>query len=151
MASELLSQQMTKYIGTAGWAISTPAKSRFTPVGTHLERYAQRLNAVEINSAFYRNHKPETYAKWAASVPEDFRFSVKLLRKFTHQQKLAGPWDDLPQVIGRIASLAHKWGALLVQLPPSLKLDPTLAREFFSALRAMVGPKCIAALIRANS
>jgi uncharacterized protein YecE (DUF72 family) len=33
---------------------------------------------MEINSSFYRSHRPATYARWAASVPDDFRFAVKM-------------------------------------------------------------------------
>ena len=29
------------------------------PGGSHLERYARRLNAVEINSSFYRPHQSQ--------------------------------------------------------------------------------------------
>ena len=51
-------------------------------------RYARKLNCAEINSCFYREHKPETYAKWAASVPENFRFAVKAPRSITHEGEL---------------------------------------------------------------
>ncbi|MEZ0171131.1 DUF72 domain-containing protein [Microvirga sp. TS319] len=43
-----------------------------------MERYSTVLNAVEINSSFYRPHRPSTYARWAASVPEHFHFAVKI-------------------------------------------------------------------------
>ena len=36
---------------------------RFPSEGTHLMRYASRFPAVEINSCFYRSHKPDTYLK----------------------------------------------------------------------------------------
>ena len=46
--------------------------------GSHLERYARRFNAVEINSSFYRPHQRKTYERWARSTPQGFRFSVKV-------------------------------------------------------------------------
>src|SRR6476620_454030 len=75
-------------IGCARWALPKPYQSAFPAEGTHLERYASRFTAVEINSSFYRPHSPATYARWAASVPTDFRFSVKVPRAITHDQRL---------------------------------------------------------------
>ncbi|HWP34406.1 MAG TPA: DUF72 domain-containing protein, partial [Thermodesulfobacteriota bacterium] len=56
-------------VGCAGWAIPRAAAGAFPGPGSHLERYARVLPAVEINSSFYRSHRPRTYARWAASVP----------------------------------------------------------------------------------
>jgi uncharacterized protein YecE (DUF72 family) len=123
------------YIGTASWNIPTLAKEFFANEGTHQQRYSRILNAVEINSSFYRTHKGNTYQRWAECVDDDFRFSAKLLRKFTHEQKLEGPWDDLPIVLSDILRLGIKFGVLLVQLPPSLKCNSMIAREFFRNLR----------------
>ena len=53
-----------------------------------LQRYATRLDAVEINSSFYRPHRASTYARWADSVPTHFRFSVKLPKAITHERRL---------------------------------------------------------------
>jgi uncharacterized protein YecE (DUF72 family) len=47
---------------------------------SRLAHYAGRFNAVQINASFYEPHRPTTYARWAASVPMGFRFSVKLPR-----------------------------------------------------------------------
>jgi ubiquinone/menaquinone biosynthesis C-methylase UbiE len=60
----------------------------FPEKGSHLARYAGRLPAVEINSSFYRRHKPATYAKWAGSVPDGFQFAVKLPKVATHERRL---------------------------------------------------------------
>jgi uncharacterized protein YecE (DUF72 family) len=59
-------------IGTAGWSIPKRHADVFPAAGSHLERYAARLAAVEINSSFYRPHRPATYARWAAAVPDGF-------------------------------------------------------------------------------
>ncbi len=65
------------YIGTAGWSIPKQYADEFPSAGTHLARYSKNLNCTEINSSFYRSHRFSTWAKWADSVPNDFRFSVK--------------------------------------------------------------------------
>lgn len=126
------------YIGTAGWGLPSESQECFPGKGTHLERYARRFNAVGINSSFYRNHKPETYAKWARAVPEGFAFSVKLLRLFTHEKRLQEPDSRLEETFAGIRELGRSWKALLVQLPPSLVFDRGVADRFFSRLRKAV-------------
>ena len=73
-----------KRIGCAGWSIPKAHAGAFPAVGTALERYAQVFDCVEINSSFYRSHRPSTYERWAASVPDHFRFSVKMPKQITH-------------------------------------------------------------------
>lgn len=123
------------FIGTAGWSISSAAASHFPLDGSHLERYAQVLNCVEINSSFYRPHQPATYARWTASVPEHFRFSVKLPRSITHERRLHDGEAELDRFAGEVLQLGSKLGCLLVQLPPSLRFDADVAATFFYALR----------------
>lgn len=122
-------------IGTAGWNIPPSLKESFPPEGTHLTRYAQVLNCVEINSAFYREHKPETYTKWAQSTPENFRFSVKLLRYFTQEKRLKETGSRLKEVIDGMMGLQDKFGVLLVQLPPSLDFHAPTVERFLKDLR----------------
>ena len=54
-------------IGTAGWSIPKPSAPAFPADGTNLERTARVMAMTEVNSSFYRPHKPETWARWAAS------------------------------------------------------------------------------------
>lgn len=123
------------YIGTAGWSIPRGVAAAFAGPGSHLERFARTLNAVEINSTFYRPHRRSTFARWADSVPDDFRFSVKIPKVITHEQRLADAGPILATFLEQILPLGAKLGGLLVQLPPSLQYDAAVAGEFFSALR----------------
>jgi uncharacterized protein YecE (DUF72 family) len=122
-------------VGCAGWSLSRAAQERFPPPGSHLERYAARLPAVEINSSSYRSHRPATYARWAACVPAAFRFSVKIPQSITHEGLLADREKELDTFIMDVSRLGEKLGCLLVQLPPRLAFDPIVARTFFAALR----------------
>jgi len=122
------------WIGCAGWVIPKDCAHRFPEQGSHLERYAARLSAVEVNSSFYEWHRPETYARWAASVPEGFRFAVKMSREITHLRRLKDT-GLLERFLAETGALGRKLGAYLVQLPPSLAFDPYLAGAFFAALR----------------
>ncbi len=128
------------YVGCAGWSLPRDAQRHFPAEGTHLARYAARFPAVEINSSFYRPHRPATYARWAVTVPPGFRFSVKLPRSITHERRLtdadSGLGPALDTFLAGPAALGPAFGCLLVQLPPSLAFDPTTAEAFFAALRA---------------
>jgi uncharacterized protein YecE (DUF72 family) len=125
----------TPYIGTAGWSISSAAASHFPLDGSHLQRYGRVLDCVEINSSFYRPHQPSTYARWAASVPDHFRFSVKLPRRITHELRLRDCGAELDRFAREVMQLGNKLGCVLVQLPPSLRFEADVAANFFSALR----------------
>lgn len=130
-------QGMAIHIGTAGWSIPHQCKFEFPDPGTHLQRYGQRLNAVEINTSFYRDHKFESYVRWAASVPDHFRFSVKLSNYFTQEHELAVSGELLKDSLDRISGLGEKWGVLLVQLPPSLVFKDLVAERFMDRLREL--------------
>jgi uncharacterized protein YecE (DUF72 family) len=127
----------TPRIGTAGWTIPRAVAESFPAAGSGLQRYAARFDAVEINSTFYRSHRPATYARWVASTPPGFRFAVKLPRAITHEARLAGAADLLAAFRAEAVQLGDKLGPLLVQLPPSLAYDPAVAGPFFDALRAL--------------
>jgi uncharacterized protein YecE (DUF72 family) len=126
-------------IGTAGWSLYEPPAGRFPDRGSHLERYAATFDSVEINSSFYRPHKPATYARWAASVPGGFRFAVKLPRAITHERRLVDSADLLERFAGEVASLGEKRGPILIQLPPSLSFDVGVAARFFDLARDLLG------------
>lgn len=122
------------HIGTAGWNVPGPSRDHFPETGTQLERYASVLKAAEINSSFHRSHKMETYARWAESVPDDFRFSVKIPKTITHVSRLIGCSDLLTRFLGEIAGLGSKLKCILVQLPPSLEFEVEVANNFFVEL-----------------
>jgi uncharacterized protein YecE (DUF72 family) len=127
------------HIGTAGWSLYEPPAGRFPDTGSHLERYAATFDSVEINSSFYRPHRPATYARWAASVPAGFRFAVKLPKVITHERRLIGCGDLLERFAGEIAHLGEKLGPVLAQFPPSLGFDPVIAEQFFRLARELLG------------
>jgi uncharacterized protein YecE (DUF72 family) len=124
-------------VGTAGWSITRNERPLFPGEGTHLERYARVLPVAEINSSFYRPLRPELYAKWAASVPHGFRFSVKVPKAITHELRLLDCERPLADFLDQAAALGDRLGCLLVQLPPSFEYDASLAGAFLAVLRAL--------------
>jgi uncharacterized protein YecE (DUF72 family) len=126
-------------IGSAGWNIPRAHRARFPSEGSQLARYAGRLNATEINTSFYRPHAPGTYERWAAQVPIEFRFAVKVPRLITHERALVGTRDPLHRFLDESAGLGAKRGPLLVQLPPSLAFDARRVGRFLALLRSSHG------------
>jgi uncharacterized protein YecE (DUF72 family) len=124
------------YIGTAGWSIPKTAASGFPGEGTHLQRYSQVCNCVEINSSFYRSHAFATYQRWAASTPPSFQFAVKMPKAITHENRLRNVKAEVAQFLGEASGLEGKLGPLLVQLPPSLQFEMRVVVSFFKLLRA---------------
>jgi uncharacterized protein YecE (DUF72 family) len=122
-------------IGTAAWAIPRQVADRFPPLGSRLERYAARFDAVEINSTFYRPHRLQTFERWAAATPDRFRFSVKAPRTITHEQRLVDCGAQVDDFIDQVSALGDRLGPVLVQLPPSLAFHAPIAEAFFRDLR----------------
>lgn len=127
-------------IGTAGWTIPTRESAAFPGEGSSLERYAARFDCAEINSSFHRSHRPDTWRRWAESVPARFRFSAKLPKEITHKRRLVDCSEPLAAALEEMAALGDRLAILLVQMPPSLAFEPAIAVAFFTDLRARWDP-----------
>lgn len=99
-----------------------------------LAYYAERFNTVEVNYTFYRIPTPALLEGWARGTPEGFRFTLKAPRRITHDAKLQRV-EDLTQTFCRTAAtLGSKLGALLFQLPPTMKRDDAVLGAFIDTL-----------------
>src|SRR4051812_34058681 len=125
------------FIATAGWNVPRELGQAAGGEGTGLQKYARLLGATEINSTFYRRHRSETFARWRDSVPESFRFSVKVPRAITHEAALAAPRAALVEFLADIRHLGSKLGPVLVQLPASVPFEARRATAFFRILRSL--------------
>ena len=134
----LSGEDNNRFIGVAGWSIPARYAAEIPQAGSHLERYAHRLNAVEINSSFYRSHRLETYTRWAASTPCGFRFAVKVPRGVTHERRLIGCDLQIDAFATEIGGLGSKLGLVLLQLPPSLTFEQRAAGSFLTSVRARI-------------
>lgn len=126
-------------IGLAGWNEAAGRHGKLLPdcadkKATGLQRYAAAFDFVEVNSSFYRQVRPDTYAKWSREVPDSFRFSVKMHRLITHYTRLKNA-DLLNDFFGSVSGLGDNLAVVLVQLPPTLVFDQKVAGRFFRALR----------------
>lgn len=123
-------------VGTAGWSLPREVQDAFGEGDSHLARYATRFAVAEINSSFHRPHKRSLYEKWAAAVPQDFRFCAKLPKAITHERRLVDCEALLGEFLAQAGGLGDKLACLLVQLPPSFAFDAAVAVPFLALLRA---------------
>ena len=127
------------FAGTSGFAYPS-WKPRFypqeLPQKKFLEHYATRLNAVEINYTFRRMPAAATLATWAGATPAGFRFALKANQRITHFQKLRDAEEPTRYFLGVLEPLraSDRLGPVLFQLPPQLRCDPALLRDYLVLL-----------------
>ncbi len=113
------------YSGTSGLVLPV-SQSHYPPEfqgKSRLTYYGFLFNSVEINSSFYKIPKVATVSKWAESVDENFRFTFKLSKVITHAKALSFKEEDVALFIQTIEHIGSKKGCLLIQFPPSLKIE----------------------------
>ena len=59
---------------------------------------------------------------WYKKTPDNFRFTAKFPKSITHDKRLIGAHKELEYFFKSISGLDNKILALLIQLPPSLKI-----------------------------
>ena len=117
---------MHYYIGCSGWSYSAwqgpfyPANS--TDSSDRLKYYASVFDYVEIDSSFYRLPNTFMVKKWFKKTPEHFRFTAKFPKTITHDRRLKNISKELGYFHKAMLPLKDKTLALLIQLPPSLKI-----------------------------
>jgi uncharacterized protein YecE (DUF72 family) len=98
-----------------------------------LSYYSSRFDTVEINYSFYRKPTAKLLAGWAAQVPDRFRFALKAWQRITHQTRLREP--ELASAFADAArTLGPRLAPILYQLPPNMKADVPLLRDFLHHL-----------------
>jgi uncharacterized protein YecE (DUF72 family) len=135
-------------IGTSGWHY-LPWKGHFYPTGVGtgqwLGFYSERFATVESNNAFYRLPDRETFAKWRDATPSDFLMAVKASRYLTHVRRLQDPAEPVARLMDRVEGLGPRLGPILLQLPPTLKMDlsrlDSTLRAFPRHVRVAVEPR----------
>jgi uncharacterized protein YecE (DUF72 family) len=130
------------YVGTSGWGYPT-WKPAFYPEKTKqkdfLSFYATQLNAVEVNYTFRHMVSEKSVTGWLSETPAEFRFAIKAHQTITHIRRLKNAAEPLQRFVESLRTLdsAARLGPALFQLPPNLKCDVGLLREFL----AMLPPK----------
>ena len=109
-------------VGTSSWADTGFIEDWYPadlPAGERLSWYAQRFEAVEVNSTWYALPAEQTVARWAEQTPDDFTFDVKLHRLLSRH---SGRVDALPANMRGEAEFASRGR---VRLTPRLEAELT--------------------------
>ncbi len=126
-------------VGTSGWVYGS-WRERFYPKTVAqrkwLAYYARHFSTVELNATTYRLPKPEQVHVWCETVPDDFRYTVKLSRLITHRRDLPPRLDEfIENYFARAACFQReKLAQILVQFPPYLERDDARLATFLDKL-----------------
>jgi uncharacterized protein YecE (DUF72 family) len=129
------------YAGTSGFAYATWKPAFYPdrlPAKRFLEHYASRLSSTEINYTYHRLPSAKSLEEWVAATPDQFLFSLKAHMKLTHVYRLKDCASFLEVFLKAIDPLrvVGRLGPVLFQLPPNLKCDVELLRNFVDLLPA---------------
>lgn len=127
------------FAGTSGWAYPSwkpdfyPAK---LPSAKFLNHYASRLNTVEVNYTFRRFPTEKLLRGWIENTPATFQFAIKANQKITHVARLHDVAEFTSDFLRALQPLDEekRLGPVLFQLPPFLKCDVVLLKDFLSLL-----------------
>jgi uncharacterized protein YecE (DUF72 family) len=95
-----------------------------------LKVYAERLPTVELNTTYYRLPAAKQLERWARTVPDGFRFSVKAPMSVS----VWGRMQDVPTMCERARSLGDRLGPLLVRLHDKKKRDDDFLASILDAI-----------------
>ena len=124
---------MSLRVGASGFSFGS-WRPGFYPAGTtpanFLGYYARRLQTVEINNSFYRLPAEATFAKWARTVPDGFRFAVKAPRAVS----VFGRVDFVPDLNARVRALGDRLGPIVVRFADGRERDDDFLARLLDAL-----------------
>jgi uncharacterized protein YecE (DUF72 family) len=121
-------------IGTSSWADPGFVEEWYPPglpARDRLPYYAERFDAVEVNSTFYAIPAATTATSWAKVTPDDFTFDVKLHRLLSRHS--AGP-SSLPEELRSLARTDARGRVKLTK-----RLEATIADTLLEALEPLDG------------
>jgi uncharacterized protein YecE (DUF72 family) len=142
---------MAIWVGTSGYNYPEWKGSFYPeklPAAKMLPYYAERLSTVEINYTYYRTPNKKTLEGWNRATPDRFKLTLKAPKRITHIARLRDCAELVRYFVETAAQLGPKLGALLFQLPPSLKQDLPLLDAF---LETFPSPACAAFEFRHGS
>ncbi|WP_033073948.1 DUF72 domain-containing protein [Sphingopyxis sp. MWB1] len=118
---------MSIHIGIGGWTYE-PWRGTFYPPKhpqkRELEYAGQHLTGIEINGTYYGSQKPESFANWATSVPDGFRFSVKASRFCTNRKQLGEGAASVEKFLTQgLTRLGDRLGPILWQFMATKKFE----------------------------
>jgi uncharacterized protein YecE (DUF72 family) len=118
-------------VGTSSWADPGFVEEWYPPDLPERDRlpyYAERFEAVEVNSTFYAIPGEKQVAGWVERTPDGFTFDVKLHRLLSRH---AAPLDSLPADLRKRASTTERG---------RVRLDADLEAELIDRTLSAMAP-----------
>ena len=127
------------YAGTSGWAYPSWKPDFYPeklPSAKFLGYYASRLNTVEVNYTFRRFPTEKLLRGWIEGTPPGFQFAIKANQKITHVARLREIAKFTSEFLTALQPLdaEKKLAPVLFQLPPFVKCDASLLKDFLAEL-----------------
>src|SRR5688572_7114243 len=116
-------------VGTSSWADPGFVEEWYPPglpASERLRWYAERFDAVEVNSTFYAVPGAAQVRRWAEVTPRGFTFDVKLHRLLSRH---SAPLDSLPPALRDAAATTARGRVRL-----DAKLEAALAQAILEAV-----------------
>jgi uncharacterized protein YecE (DUF72 family) len=136
------------FVGTSGWQYPDwrgVLYPQSVPQRSWLPHYANRFDTVECNNAFYRLPSAETFTGWREATPTGFVMALKASRFLTHIKRLRDPAEPVQRLVEHAAGLGDRLGPVLLQLPPTLGVQPRRLDDclacFPAGVRVAVEPR----------
>jgi uncharacterized protein YecE (DUF72 family) len=119
------------HVGTSSWSDPGFVDEWYPPglaPSDRLPYYAERFDAVEVNSTFYAVPAARQVARWAEITPDGFTFDVKLHRLLSRH---SAPLDSLPKELREQARTGPRG---------RVRLDERLEQALADAILDAVAP-----------
>jgi uncharacterized protein YecE (DUF72 family) len=113
-------------LGTVGFGYDDWSGVFYPPAlkSSHrLAYYARHFNSVEIDTTFHAAPDAGRIRRWAAAVPDTFRFCVKTPRAVTHDLSLQEAARPMLDFLKSLREFGDKLAVVLLQFPPSFSAD----------------------------
>jgi uncharacterized protein YecE (DUF72 family) len=104
------------YVGTSGFSYPSWRGGFYPPDARppeFLRCYGERLPTLELNASFYHLPSEEQFERWAAEVPDAFRFAVTMSRRVTGRGRVEG----LDAFETSVRALGGKLGPIRIKVP----------------------------------
>jgi uncharacterized protein YecE (DUF72 family) len=113
-------------VGCTGWGYDGwvgPFYPKSLPNSKFLNHYSGIFDITEVNSTFYAIPKLQIVKKWYSDTPPQFKFTAKMPKIITHENRLQKLEPYLEQFLESMKPLGSKFLLSVVQLPPSLSFE----------------------------
>jgi len=127
------------FLGTSGWLYKDWIGPFYNlKEKSFLRYYSKFFKTVEIDSTFYSFPSEKVVVSWIKNTPIEFIFTAKMPKEITHMKNLDVKKisEKINSFVERLSPLisSNKLSCILIQFPPTFKLNIKGLEEFLSIL-----------------